>query len=233
MPDELTLPERCEVGAFGMGTGSGMLGLPDSIAAMRLGSTPSGPPTGETAPSPSKTPPKERARRCALELSDDEVMRLRRVEWRMALPPAVVLDGVVEAAAAPKLEGAKAPEELRAPRVSQPSVGEPEWKELEAGSPTEEPEERGDGLSGMPSPKEESSLRLPMAMVEAGRSTGSRAGEPVAPAAMRLGTAGGPMEPVELVTDDLRVRLEPVVATSSEATEEASSSTTPKLWKGE
>ncbi|KAI3478410.1 hypothetical protein L1887_59617 [Cichorium endivia] len=50
---------------------------------------------------------------------------------------------------------------------------------------------------------------------------------------MRLGTAGGPMEPVELVTDDLRVRLEPVVATSSEATEEASSSTTPKLWKGE
>jgi hypothetical protein len=216
-----------------MGTGSGMLGLPDSIAATRLGSTPSGPPTGETAPSPSKTPPKERARRCALELSDDEVMRLRRVEWRMALPPAVVLDGVVEAAAAPKLEGAKAPEELRAPRVSQPSVGEPEWKELEAGSPTEEPEERGDGLSGMPSPKEESSLRLPMAMVEAGRSTGSRAGEPVAPAAMRLGTAGGPMEPVELVTDDLRVRLEPVVATSSEATEEASSSTTPKLWKGE
>ena len=164
----------------------------------------------------------------------------RQLDWQqprlgldLALPPAVVLDGVVEAAAAPKLEGAKAPEELRVPRVSQPSVGEPEWKELEAGSPTDEPEERGEGLSGMPSPNEESSLRLPMAMVDAGRSTGSSAGEPVAPAAMRLGTAGGPMEPVELVTDDLRVRLEAVVAMSSEATEEASSSTTPKLWKGE
>ena len=61
-------------------------------------------------------------------------------------------------------------------------------------------------------------------MVESGRSTGSNAGDPVALAPTRRGTAGGPIEPLELVTDDLRVRLEPVVAKSSEAAEEASSS---------
>lgn len=63
VPDELTLLERCEPEVGGIGTGSGMLGLPDSMAATKLGSTPSGPPTGEMAPSPSRTPPRERARR--------------------------------------------------------------------------------------------------------------------------------------------------------------------------
>lgn len=85
----------------------------------------------------------------------------------------------------------------------------------------------------MPSPSEESSLRLPIAMVETGRSAGSSAGEPVAPPPTRRGTAGGPMEPLELVTEDLRVRLEPVVVKSSEATEDASSSARLPLGKGE
>lgn len=234
VPDELTLPERCEADVAGMGTGSGMLGLPDSMAATKLGSTPSGPPTGEMAPSPSKTPPRERARRCTLELRDDEVIRLRRVECRMALPPPVTVPGVVVPAPL-KLEGAKAPELLRLARDPHSSVGEPECNELEAGRPTEDPDESGEGWEGMPSPSEESSLRLLMAMVETDRSMGSRAGDPVAPPPMRRGTAGGPMEPLELVTDDLRVKLEPVVPKSSEATEDASSSAAAALmpWNGE
>lgn len=150
-------------------------------------------------------------------------MRRRRVECRMALPPPVMVLGVVGAVPL-KLDGAKAPELLRLPRVSQPSVGEPEWKELDAGRPTDEPDERGEGCEGTPCPSEASSLRLPIAMVETGRSTGSSAGEPVAPPPTRRGTAGGPMDPLELVTEDLRVRLDPVVAKSSEATEDASSS---------
>lgn len=175
-----------------------------------------------------------------LELSDDEVMRLRRAEWRIALPPPVTVVGVLLADPL-KLDGAKAPEPLRLPRVSQPMVGEPEWNELEAGRPEvadededDAPNESGEGLGGMPSPSDESSLRLPIAMVEAGRSVGSSAGEPVAPAPTRRGTAGGPMEPLELVTDDLRIKLEPVVAKSSEATEDASSSAAALMfWNGE
>lgn len=216
-----------------MGTGSGMLGLPDSMAATKLGSTPSGPPTGDMAPSPSRTPPRDRARRCMLELSDEEVMRLRRVECKMALPPPVTVVGVLLAEPL-KLEGAKAPELLRLPRVSQLMVGEPEWNELEAGRPADEPDESGEGFEGMPYPNDESSLRLPMEMVDTARSTGSRAGEPVEPPPMRRGKAGGPMEPVELVTDDLRVRLDAVVATSSEAIDDASSSFAKLLlWKSE
>ena len=80
VPEELILPERCDADDAGMGTGNGMLGLPDSMAATRFGSTPSGPPTGEMAPSPSNAPPRDRARRWTLELSEDEVMRRRRVE---------------------------------------------------------------------------------------------------------------------------------------------------------
>lgn len=159
-------------------------------------------------------------------------MRLRRVECKITLPPPVPVLGVVVLAPL-KLEGAKAPELLRLTRASQPSVGEPEWKELEAGRPTEEPDESGEGLEGMPSPSEESCLRLVMAMVETGRSTGSNAGDPVAAPPMRRGRAGGPMEPLELVTDDLRVKLEPVVAKSSDTTEEASSSAALRPWKGE
>ena len=164
-----------------------------------------------------------------LELSDDDVIRLRRAECRMALPPPVTVGGVLLAEPL-KLDGAKAPEPLRPARVSQAIVGEPEWKVLEVGRADvddvddDEPNESGEGLGGMPSPKDESSFRLPMAMVEAGRSAGSRACEPVAPPPMRRGIAGGPMEPLELVTDDLRVRLEPVVPKSSEATEDVSSS---------
>lgn len=233
VPDELTLLERCELDEAGMGTGSGMLGLPASIAATRFGSTPSGPPTGEMAPSPSKTPPRERARRCMLELSDEEVIRLRRAECRMALPPPVTVVGVLFAEPL-KLDGAKAPELLRLPRVSQLMVGEPEWNELEGGRPEDEPDESGEGLEGIPCPSDESSFRFPMEMVETGRSTGSRAGEPVAPPPMRRGTAGGPMDPVELVTDDLRVKLEPLVPTSSDAIEDASSSAAKLvLWKRE
>ena len=150
----------------------------------------------------------------------------------MALPPPVVV-GVLLAEPV-KLEGAKTPELLRAPRASQVMVGEAEWKELEVGrADEEEAEERGDGLDGMPRPSEASSLRLPMAMVDTGRSRGSRAGEVVAPPPMRRGMAVGPMEPVELVTEDLRVKLEPVIAMSSEMVEEASSSIGVVAWKEE
>lgn len=41
------------------------------------------------------------------------------------------------------------------------------------------------------------------------------------------------MEPVELVTEDLRVKLEPVIAMSSEMVEEASSSIGVVAWKEE
>lgn len=150
----------------------------------------------------------------------------------MALPPPVTVPGIAEPAPL-KLEGAKAPELLRLLRVSQASVGEPEWNELDVGSPADEPDESGEGLDGMPRPSEKSSLRLPIWIVESGRSTGSNAGDPVALAPTRRGTAGGPIEPLELVTEDLRVRLDPVVAKSSEAAEEASSSAALRPCQGE
>ncbi len=109
-----------------------------------------------------------------LELSDEEVMRLRRAECRMALPPPVTVVGVVLAEPL-KLDGVKAPELLRLPRVSQLMVASRSGTSLKPGRPEDEPDESGEGLEGIPCPSDESSFRLPIEMVETGRSTGSGA----------------------------------------------------------
>lgn len=208
MPEELTLPDRREALPVGIGTGTGMVGLRASIAATRFGSTPSGPPIGDAVPSPSKAPPRDLARRWALVLREEDVMRLLRLSVRTELPPAV--GGVPVKMAEP--------EALLLSRLSHLCTGDP--VSIDDGALVEGAEDMEDGK---PSPSELSSLIFPMAMTDTFLSTGSSTGEldPIA----RRGTAGGPIEPLELVTELLRVRLDPAV-TSSEVAEDASSSAT-------
>lgn len=186
------LVDRC---ASGWIPGIGIAGLPDSIAATRFGSTPSGPTTGDIVDSPKRTPPSDRARRCADEPNCAEAVMRRRLDPIVALPLVAPL-GLPNAG-----------------RESQDIGGEPELKE--APDENDPPavvilDDSGEGFEGTPRPSALSSLRFPAATMDIARSDAAdteddAVGSVEAESFARRGTAGGPIEPEELVTELFRV----------------------------